>query len=124
MAEGFAHQAGWESYSAGTKPETVVNPFAVKVMKEIGIDISHKIPKLVNEYLDHNLYIIATICDNAHETCPVFTGNFKHQIHHNFKDPADAIGSDEEISQVYRKIRDEIREWINLLTQKHLNHHE
>ena len=112
MAEGFALDMGWDAYSAGTKPEIEVNPFAEKVMMEIGIDISNHFPQSVNEYLDENFEIIATVCDNAHKTCPVFTGSSKHRVHHSFKDPADAIGTDEEITAVYRSIRDEIQEWV------------
>ena len=117
MAEGFAQKAGWQAFSAGTKPEIEVNPFAVKVMKEINIDISNHIPQSVNEYLDENFNIIATVCDNARETCPVFTGVSKHQIHNGFIDPADATGSDGEITEVYRQVRDEIREWVTKLTE-------
>ena len=82
---------------------------------EIDIDISNHIPQSVNEYLDENFNIIATVCNNAHETCPVFTGSSKHQIHHGFEDPADATGSDGEITKVYRRIRDEIRDWVTEL---------
>ena len=115
MAEGFAHQMGWDAYSAGTKPEIDVNPFAIKVMLEIDIDISNHIPQSVNEYLDENFNIIATVCDNARETCPVFSGSSDHQIHHGFEDPANATGSDEEITKVYCRIRDEIRDWVKEL---------
>ena len=115
MAEGIAREAGLESYSAGTNPEIEVNPFAVKVMTEIGIDISNHIPQSVNEYLDENFNIIATLCDNARETCPVFSGSSDHQIHHGFEDPVDATGSDGEITKVYRRIRDEIRDWVTEL---------
>ena len=103
---------GWDAYSAGTKPEAEVNPFAVKVMAEIGINISLNSPKHINRYLDENFEIVATVCDNARETCPVFTGVSKHQIHHGFIDPADASGSDKELTKVYRRIRDDIQEWI------------
>ena len=112
MAEGFAHKAGWAAFSAGTRPETQVNQFAVKVMTEIGIDISHHTPKSVSEYLDENFDIVATVCDNARETCSVFTGSSKHQIHHGFADPADATGNDREIIEMYRQVRDEIQEWL------------
>ena len=118
MAEGFAHKVGWQAYSAGTKPENEVNPFAKTVMKEIGIDIYHHTPQSVNEYLDENFYIIATVCDNARNTCPLFTGNCEHQIHHSFRDPAHATGSDKEIIEVYRQIRDEIQAWVMELTGK------
>ena len=97
MAEGFAKDMGWNAYSAGTRPETEVNPFAVKVMAEIGIDISHHTPESVSEYLDKNFDIVATVCDNALETCPVFTGISDRQIHNGFIDPAIATGSDREI---------------------------
>ena len=117
IAEGFALDMGWDAYSAGTKPEIEVNPFAIKVMTEIDIDISNHIPQSVNEYLDENFNIIATVCNNAHETCPVYTSSSKHQIHHGFEDPADATGSDGEITKVYRRIRDEIRVWVAKLSE-------
>ena len=117
MAEGFANQRGWDAYSAGTKPEAEVNPFAVKVMAEIGINISHNSPEHISRYLDENFEIVATVCDNARETCPVFTDRSDHQIHHGFEDPANAAGSDEEITEVYRRIRDEIREWMTKLME-------
>ena len=118
MAEGIAREIGWKSYSAGTKPEFEINSFAEKVMIEIGIDISKHSTQSINEYLNENFEIIATVCDNALATCPVFTGSSKHQIHHSFEDPADAIGSDEEITEVYRRIRDEIQDWVLKFTGK------
>ena len=102
MAEGFAHQMGWQAFSAGIKPGTKVNPFAVKVMEDIDIDISHHIPESVNKYLDDNFDIVATICDSAREFCPLFTGNFIHTIHYGFNDPAKAIGNHRKIIRVYR----------------------
>jgi len=117
MAEGFAHQTGWQAYSAGIKPETVVNPFSVKVMSEIGINISHHTPQSVNEYLDKNFDVIATVCDNAHKICPVFIGSSKYQIHHGFIDPASTIGNDEKIIAVYRVVRDEIQAWVKKLSR-------
>ena len=112
MAEGFALDMGWDAYSAGTKPEIQGNPFAINVMAEIGVDISQHTPEPISKYLDENFYIVATLCDNARETCPVFTGVSKHQIHNGFIDPADATGSDGEITEVYRQVRDEIRDWV------------
>ncbi len=117
MAEGFAHQMGWDAYSAGTKPETQVNPFAVKVMAEIGIDIAQHTPEPISKYLDENFDIVATLCDNARETCSVFTGVSDRQIHNGFIDPADATGSDGEITEVYRQVRDEIRKWMTKLSE-------
>ena len=112
MAEGFAHEMGWDAYSAGTKPEIEVNPFSVKVMAEISVDISQYIPEPISKYLDGNFDIIATVCDNAREACPIFTGSCKQKIHRGFIDPADATGSDSEITKTYRRIRDEIQEWL------------
>ena len=120
MAEGFAQEAGWQAFSAGTKPEVEVNPFAVKVMAEIGIDISNHIPQSVNEFLHEDFDLVATVCDNAREACPVFTGECEHQIHHGFTDPANATGSDAEITEVYRQVRDEIREWLGEISREYL----
>ena len=112
MAEGFAHQMGWQAFSAGIKPETKVNPFAVKVMEDIDIDISHHISESVNKYLYDNFDIVATVCDNARETCPVFTSTCKQNIHHGFIDPAIAPGNNEEKLEAFRNVRDEILEWV------------
>ena len=121
MAEGFANQRGWDAYSAGTKPEAEVNPFAVKVMAEVGIDISHCTPKSVNEYLEKKFYIVFTVCDNTREACPVFTDSSEHQIHHGFEDPANGTGNDREITEVYRRIRDEIQKWVDAISRDYLN---
>ena len=112
MAEGFLKSLdkNLEVFSAGTKPAEKVNSFAVKAMKEIGIDISDGIPENVEKYLQQSFDYVITVCDNAKETCPVFIGNVKHQLHIGFDDPANAIGSEEEVMLVYRRVRDEIRE--------------
>ena len=112
MAEGYMKSLdkSLEVYSAGTKPAEKVNPFAVKVMNEIGIDISKGIPESVEKYLDQSFDYVITVCDNAKETCPVFIGNVKHNLHIGFDDPADAVGTEEEIMPVYRRVRDEIRQ--------------
>ena len=111
MAEGFlkSFDESLEVYSAGTKPAEKVNPFAVKAMKEIGIDISKGIAENVDKYLSQSFDYVITVCDNAKETCPVFIGNVKHHLHIGFDDPADAVGSEEEVMPVYRKVRDEIK---------------
>ena len=124
MAEGFARNAGWQVLSAGIKPEIRVNPFAVKVMLEMGIDISHHTPQIVDKYLSDDFYLVATVCDYARETCPVFNGSCEYQIHHDFKDPAKAKGSDKEITEVYRQVRDNIRDWIENISNEHLNSKE
>jgi arsenate reductase len=111
MAEGLlrSFDANLEVFSAGTKPAEKVNLCAVKAMQEIGIDISNGISENVDKYLSQSFDYVITVCDNAKETCPVFIGNVKHQIHIGFDDPADAVGSEEKVMPVYRRVRDEIK---------------
>jgi arsenate reductase (thioredoxin) len=111
MAEGFlkSFDNNLEVFSAGTKPADRVNPFAVKAMKEIGIDISNGIAEDVDKYLSQSFDYVITVCDNAKETCPIFIGDVKQRLHIGFDDPADAIGTEEEIMSVYRRVRDEIK---------------
>ena len=112
MAEGFlkSFDKTLIVFSAGTHPADKVNPNAVKVMKEIGIDMSHHIPELVDKYIDREWDYVITVCGGAKEVCPAFTGKVKHRLHIGFNDPADAVGSEEEVMVVYRRIRDEIME--------------
>ena len=114
MAEGFLKSLdkNFEVYSAGTKPADEVNPFAVKAMKEIGIDISGGVPKNVDKYINQSFDYVITVCDNAKETCPIFTGKVKKQVHIGFDDPAEATGSEEEVMSVYRRVRHEISEQL------------
>ena len=111
MAEGFlkSFDSELEVFSAGTIPAEKVNPNSVIVMDEVGIDISSKAPQNVNDFVDQSFDSVITVCDNAKEVCPVFTGYVKHQFHIPFDDPAVAIGTDEEILAVYRRVRDEIK---------------
>ena len=111
MAEGLLKSFNdeLEVYSAGTKPADEVNPKAVQVMKEIGIDISQNYPKMVDQFLNEPFDYVITVCDNAKETCPVFIGKVGKQLHIGFEDPADATGTEEEILSVFRKVRDEIK---------------
>ena len=111
MAEGFlkSFDKNLEVYSAGTKPAERVNPFAIKAMKEVGINISNGVAEDVDKYLSQSFDYVITVCDNAKETCPVFMGNVKHRLHIGFDDPADAVGTEEEIMPVYRRVRDEIK---------------
>ena len=112
MAQGFlkSFNPGWEVLSAGTKPAERVNRYAIKVMAEVGIDITGEHPKLVDQFVDDEFDYVITVCAGAREICPVFTGKVRHRVHIGFDDPADAVGSDEEILPVYRRVRDEIRE--------------
>ena len=110
MAEGIIRRLhpDFDVFSAGTKPETVVNPYAVRAMAEIGIDISKQFPKDVHQFVNESFDYVITVCDNAKEICPVFAGDVKNRLHIGFEDPADATGTDEEKMLVYRKVRDEI----------------
>jgi len=111
MAEGFlkSFDKNLEVYSAGTKPAEKVNPFAVKAMKEVGIDISNGKAENVDKYLSQSFDYVITVCDSAKEACPVFIGKVKHRLHIGFDDPAEAIGTEEEVMPVYRRVRDEIK---------------
>ena len=122
MAEGFlkSFNPDLEVYSAGTKPSGQVHPLAVRVMAEIGIDISAGTPKNVDQYLDWSFDYVITVCDNARETCPVFMGNVKQRLHLGFEDPANAIGTEEEQLAVFRRVRDEIKQAFYTFYNKHL----
>ncbi len=110
MAEGFLKylDKNLEVYSAGTNPDKKINPRAVKVMAEKGIDISNGVPELVDDYIDTSFDYVITVCDGAKEKCPVFTGTVNHRLHIGFDDPAEATGTEEEILYVFRRVRDEI----------------
>lgn len=111
MAEGFLKlfDSKLEIYSAGTNPSTQVHPKAIHVMKEVGIDLSKNFPKKVDQFLGEPFDYVITVCDNAKETCPVFMGIVGEQLHVGFEDPAEAKGTDEEILDEFRRIRDEIK---------------
>jgi arsenate reductase len=110
MAEGFLKSFDdfIDIYSAGTKAETHVNPNAIQVMSEMGIDISKKQPTSVDNYINQEFDYVITVCDGAKEICPVFTGTVRNRLHIGFDDPADATGTKEEILSEFRKIRNEI----------------
>lgn len=98
--------------SAGTAIAPQVNPKAVEVMHEVGIDISHHKPTLVDEYLKDEWDYVITVCGHANETCPAFFGKVKHRIHIGFEDPSHATGSDDFIWSEFRRVRDQIKEWF------------
>ncbi|HEY3251917.1 MAG TPA: arsenate reductase ArsC [Ignavibacteria bacterium] len=110
IAEGFlkSFDRKLQVFSAGTHPENKVNPYAVRVMREKGIDISTQYPKSVNNFTHDSFDFVITVCDNAKESCPVFVGNVKKRLHVGFEDPALAKGTDEEKLMIYRKTRDDI----------------
>lgn len=111
MAEGFlkSFDASLEVHSAGTKAASRVHPKAIQVMNEIGIDLSANYPKTVDQFIAQPFDYVVTVCGNANETCPVFTGSVKHRLHIGFDDPADSTGTEEEILSVFRRVRDEIK---------------
>lgn len=111
MAWGFlkSFDKDLEVYSAGTEPTGQVNPIAVRVMDEVGIDLSGQVPISVSSYLDEPWDYVITVCGGANESCPVFVGKVKHRIHIGFDDPAAATGTPEQIESEFRRIRDEIR---------------
>lgn len=113
MAEGLLrHDAGdrFMVESAGTKPSQV-RPEAIAVMKELGIDISRHRSKSVDDFADREFDYVLTVCDNAKESCPVFPGHANRQ-HRNFEDPAAAEGSETARLAVFRRVRDEIRDYL------------
>jgi arsenate reductase len=112
MAEGFlrSFDSSLEVNSAGTKPENEVNPRAINVMNEKGIDLSQNFPKKVDEFLDQSFDYVITVCDSAKETCPVFMGNVTNRLHIGFDDPAGATGTEQEILKKFREVRDQIQE--------------
>jgi arsenate reductase len=96
-------------YSAGVETHGV-NPRAIATMKEDGIDISHHTSNNVVEYKDISFDYVITVCDNAKERCPYFPSNAE-KFHYNFPDPAKAVGTDEEIEQEFRRVRDMIKKY-------------
>jgi arsenate reductase len=112
MAEAFLNSRygdRCEAYSAGTGP-TKVNPYAIRVMAEIGIDIKKHRSKSIEEFRDENFDYVVTVCDHAKETCPFFPG--EKLFHKGFEDPSHFEGTEEEILIKTRRVRDEIGAWI------------
>ena len=135
MAHGFLQSFDnrLEVYSAGTKPAEKVNPMAVKVMNEMGIDLSSHSPKSVNLYTGQEWDYVITVCgganrrrserraelaraipseeeeDEVNESCPMFTGEVKNRLHIGFDDPSEAIGTPEFINSEFHRVRDEIK---------------
>ncbi|WP_290921845.1 arsenate reductase ArsC [Halodesulfovibrio sp.] len=125
MAEGWArHLKGdvLNAYSAGIETHGL-NPNAVRVMKEAGVDISSHTSQLLSEFDDINFDVVVTVCGHAHETCPYFPGNAK-VVHVGFPDPpamakelAENGASEEEQLECYRNVRDEIKAYIETLPE-------
>jgi len=123
MAEGFARDLGKgiiEAYSAGLMPAGVVNPGAIAVMKEAGIDISRQKSKAIDPELLRNMDIIITLCGNAEASCPMTPPEIK-RLHWPIDDPVSASGTEEEVMNEFKKVRDEIKvkveDFIQLLNK-------
>ena len=123
MAEGFlkSFDPKLEVHSAGTEPSTQVHPKAIEVMQEVGIDLSAGYPKSVDEFLNQHFDYVITVCGDARESCPTFSGKVEHNIHIGFDDPAEATGTEEEIYSEFRRIRDEIRRDMKKFIQDSTN---
>ncbi len=121
MAEGWARHLKsdvMDASSAGIEKHGL-NPFAVRVMKEAGVDISGHRSKLISELKDTDFDIVITVCGHADENCPVFPCRTK-VIHRGFDDPprlAENAGNEEEVLNIYRKVRDEIKEFVSCLSK-------
>jgi len=113
MAEGFVnalHADRYQAVSGGVEP-TMVHPVAIKVMAEVGIDISGQRSKSIDEFMDQPFDYVVMVCDESQSGCPFFPGG-KEYVPHAFTDPAACTGTDEEVLACFRKSRDEIRAWI------------
>lgn len=113
MAEGLlTHitKGEYEIFSAGTKP-SMVRPEAIKALAEVGIDISANRSKSVDEFADEEIDFVLTVCDNAKENCPYFTAKTA-LVHHSFADPAAIEGDEETRLEAFRKVRDEINDYL------------
>lgn len=131
MAEGILRRAAGDLLdvqSAGSAPAGFVHPKAVAVMQEIGIDLSGNTSKHLNEFLGREIAAVITVCGNADQACPVFPGRVA-RYHWGFDDPAHASGTEEEILNEFRRVRDQIRlvfeaygaGWRQGIQQKHEN---
>ena len=111
LAEGILRAAAGDLitvHSAGSKPAGYVHPKAIQVMKEIGIDISNHTSKHMNDFLDKKITTVITVCGNADQACPMFPGQVNRH-HWGFDDPAHAKGTEEEVLNEFRRVRDQIQ---------------
>lgn len=101
--------------SAGVRPASEVHPLAIKVMAEIGIDISGHYPENVSQYLDQQWDYVITVCGGAREECPVFTGKVGERLHIGFDDPDAFTGTEDKVLDEFRRVRDEILKAMSYL---------
>lgn len=112
MAHGFiqSFHPDYDVHSAGTNPASQVNPKAIEVMHEAGIDLSSHFPKNVAQYLDEEWDYVITVCGGANDSCPNFTGKVINRLHIGFDDPSDVIGEIDFVMSEFRRVRDEIKQ--------------
>lgn len=103
-----------EAYSAGHQPSGVVHPMTIRVMEEVGIDMSGARSKHMDEFLTQHFDKVITVCDPAKQACPVFPGKAE-RIHQTFDDPSELVGSEDEKLAAFRRTRDEIRQWVEIV---------
>ena len=101
----------WEAYSAGTKPSAYVHPLAIEALAELAVDISEHRSKTTDTFLGQSFDMVVTVCDDAADNCPVWLGKGA-KMHISFPDPAKAVGTTDEKRQVFRQVRDDIREKV------------
>ena len=121
IAEGYLRHfanGNAEVYSAGVETHGV-NPKAIAIMQEDGIDISNHTSNNIDEYYDIDFDFVITVCDNAKERCPFFPTKAK-RFHHDFSDPAKATGTDEEINEQFRQVRQQIKEYCERFVAENL----
>ena len=122
MAEGLLKHICQDKYiinSAGTK-KSFVRSEAIKVLSEIGIDISNNRSKSVEEFLSEEIDFVLTVCDNAQENCPYFPAKTK-LIHYSFEDPAAVEGSEDDKLEAFRRVRDQIKDYLKNSFLKEIN---
>lgn len=107
--------------SAGTAPAGRVHPLAVKVMKEVGIDLSSHTPQRVEDFLRQPWDYVITVCGGANESCPAFAGEVRHRLHMGFDDPSKSEGSEEVLLLEFRRVREEIKERFYRLYQQEIS---
>ena len=112
MAAGFlkSFDSRLDVYSAGTQSAARINPHAVQVMREVGVDISNGVPKNVSQFTNQSFDYVITVCDDADKNCPNFSGKVGKRVHIGFIDPAAATGTEEQVMRVFRQVRDQIKQ--------------
>jgi arsenate reductase len=121
MAEGLLRALGgsrFAAFSAGAKPAGYVHPLAIKAMQDIGIDIAGHTSKSLDAFDGQKFDYLITVCDQAREACPTYAGDTQ-QLHWSFEDPAHVSGTDQQKMVVFRRVRDEIRQRIQLFLASH-----